>query len=500
MALIFFLIGLSGAVELLVHTNPIRTRFGSAILGGIAVVAVLACTILAVLHMPNLFGVFLAGASIYRLFNIGRIIKARMHEKHLKQVTFVTSSWLLFAQLAILGVWAAWESMYITTYGIWATLILLQLGLLGVFLRVVFGHARRMHRAAGLEAVHDKDLPSLTVAIPARNETEELHDCIRSLLASHYPKLEILVLDDCSQTARTPEIIRGFAHDGVRFIQGAEPEDNWLAKNQAYERLAETASGEILLFCGVDIRFDPASLRQLVGYMMQKKKDMVCVMPHNVLYSGSLPLIQPMRYTWELALPRKSLAQPPVLSSCWLIAKDALTAAGGFKAASRMVVPEAYFAKRLVGNDSYSFVTSGSTFGVTSIKDVLSQRNTAVRVSYPQIHRRPEMVGFITAGFMAWVGVPFGVLAAAMTAQVHVLLFVTTLLSIAASCIMYAVVLRLAYGKAHLLQVASFPFAALVYVALLNYSMYKYEFSQVVWKGRNVCVPVMHVIPHLPKV
>jgi len=34
---------------------------------------------------------------------------------------------------------------------------------------------------------------------------------------------------------------------------------------------------------------------------------------------------------------------------------------------------------------------------------------------------------------------------------------------------------------------------------LINYSMWKYEFSDVDWKGRNVCIPVMHVVPTLPR-
>jgi hypothetical protein len=44
-----------------------------------------------------------------------------------------------------------------------------------------------------------------------------------------------------------------------------------------------------------------------------------------------------------------------------------------------------------------------------------------------------------------------------------------------------------------------FPITILVDVLLLNYSMGKYEFSTVEWKGRNVCIPVMQVHPHLPK-
>jgi hypothetical protein len=42
------------------------------------------------------------------------------------------------------------------------------------------------------------------------------------------------------------------------------------------------------------------------------------------------------------------------------------------------------------------------------------------------------------------------------------------------------------------------PLAVLTDVILLHYSMYKYEFSTVDWRGRNICIPVMHVIPRLP--
>jgi hypothetical protein len=29
--------------------------------------------------------------------------------------------------------------------------------------------------------------------------------------------------------------------------------------------------------------------------------------------------------------------------------------------------------------------------------------------------------------------------------------------------------------------------------------MWQYEFHEVLWKGRNVCLPVMRIIPNLPK-
>lgn len=222
-------------------------------------------------------------------------------------------------------------------------------------------------------------------------------------------------------------------------------------------------------------------------------------MPHNVLYHDRWPLIQPMRYVWELAFPRRALDKPPVLSSLWLIERQALEQAGGFEAASRMVVPEAYFAKQLLKADAYSFLASGTSIGVTSVKDIQEQRDTAIRVAYPQVHRRPEAVAAITLGYAAWIAVPLIILLLGAVENRADILIAVSMVVMFVSGMSYAAVLRLAYGKAHILHVLSFPVAVLVYVSLLNYSMFRYEFSEVTWKGRNVCLPVMHVIPKLPK-
>lgn len=49
------------------------------------------------------------------------------------------------------------------------------------------------------------------------------------------------------------------------------------------------------------------------------------------------------------------------------------------------------------------------------------------------------------------------------------------------------------------LPLALFPAALLCELFMLHYSLYRYEFNDVVWKERNICIPVMRVIPHLPK-
>jgi hypothetical protein len=43
------------------------------------------------------------------------------------------------------------------------------------------------------------------------------------------------------------------------------------------------------------------------------------------------------------------------------------------------------------------------------------------------------------------------------------------------------------------------PVAFVLDIAMLHISMWQYEFSNIQWKGRNVCIPVMQVEPRLPK-
>ena len=56
-------------------------------------------------------------------------------------------------------------------------------------------------------ADHPEYKPNVTVLIPAYNEEAVIVDTVRSALASDYPNLEILVVDDGS-TDRTAELVR----------------------------------------------------------------------------------------------------------------------------------------------------------------------------------------------------------------------------------------------------------------------------------------------------
>jgi hypothetical protein len=503
LVLVFFVMSLLLEVCLpFVHVSHLfAKRFIAAVIIGL----LLASSAYLVWNYPSGWSVIFAILTLYRIFNVLRIVTARMHPVYLRRVCSLTTIWLAAGQIGTMSLLYVLSEALIPAVILTVMAMLLALvGSVTIYI-TVRGHVNRTAQLAEPSHYSSATIPSVTVAISARNETDSLLACIESILASDYPKLEILVLDDCSQQRRTAEIIRGFAHAGVRFIPGDEPKPGWLARNQAYDVLARAASGSYIFYCNTSVRIEPSTVRTLVAMATARDRSMVSVMPRYALAPGQISLIEPMRAAWELLVPRSLVSRPPVFSPCWLIRADALQAWGGFRAVSRMVAPESYFARAANTAHSYDFVADGAAYGIYGESTIQEQRSTGIRTSYPALRRRPEMVASVSLLTAIIVAAPFvAMLGGVMLHDLSVAWRIAAVLAgIGAAVLLlaaYRQVLQLTYGSARLSQVVSFPAAVVTAIGLLHYSMYKYEFSEVIWKERNICLPVMHVVPSLPKI
>lgn len=485
-------------LELVLWLAPLwnwRRVIAPALLVLVAIASVLPVSV-----RPDLWTTLIALFGAYRCINLGRVAANRIQPDYLYHVSRQTALSLIGLQIAAAIVGGLSWQYHLGSLWWESVLAGLQLIATLALLAATLRHLRLVQPPRLRETFAEKDLPTLTVAIPARNETDDLEACLQSVVASTYPKLEVLVLDDCSQNKRTPEIIRTFAHAGVRFIAGEAPPENWLAKNYAYAQLAAEANGEVLLFCGVDTRFQPGSFDAIIRNFMQKRVSMVSVVPRNEPPQRISPaawFMQTSRYAWELALPRRLAQRPPVLSTCWLISRMGLKAAGGFEAVRRKGVPESYFARAAAATGGYRFLAADTAIGLTSQKKPAEQRATAIRTRYLQLHRKPELTAVVSILEFGLLLGPLILLASAIMQQ-HVLLAVLPALSLAAVLIMYSRVFTVTYRRFYLRSVWLLPLAALYDIGLLNYSLWQYEFGEVIWKGRNVCIPVMRVVPNLP--
>lgn len=437
---------------------------------------------------PGVGSIIFTSAALYKVFNISRIIRNRMQIDHLRSVSLrsalVLSSFQSLIAVVVSVSFQTGNWPHNAVYGMAIGQLLVSVIIFGSTQR----HLKTTKTLQATTAYTDSQLPSLSVLIPARNETDDLDACLQALTASNYPKLEVIVLDDCSQNKHTPEIIRSFAQQGVRFIAGDVPGDNWLAKNFAYQQLADAASGELLLFCGVDLRVTPDALRELVTTMLEKNKTMMSVLPHNDKPQDVRTLlIQPVRYAWEISLPRRLFNRPAVLSTCWLIKRSALVSAGSFKATSRSIVPESHFAKSAARNDGYSFLRSNM---VVSSKPASEQQATTIRMRYPQLHRRPELVWLLTLTELIGLVLPIVLIVVSTVAGLWVV-FGASLIAYVLLSIVFLEVSGVMYGRPMAAGIIVVPIAALFDVILLHISMYRYEFKDVQWKDRNICLPIM---------
>jgi len=234
--------------------------------------------------------------------------------------------------------------------------------------------------------------------------------------------------------------------------------------------------------------------------MDDRHKTMLTVLPQNRIVKR-VPLLQAMRYYWEMAPPRRLFNRPPVLSSLWLIRRKTLQDAGGFAAVRRSVSPEAHLAAYAASHDDgYSFVRSNTALGAWSEKPDHEQQATAILRRYPQVHRRPEMVLVFALGqSVLLLGLPGVMLAGlwlivfgsgqAMAGWVAAILALVAFVlhTWAFGAIQRNLFTRVAAWRMY----AAFIPAIVLDIWYLHRSMYHYEFNDVIWKGRSVSQPVM---------
>jgi glycosyltransferase involved in cell wall biosynthesis len=437
----------------------------------------------------SIYTLMLLLIALFRTVNVSRLVVYRMNQKELYFRYTRTLFWLTF--LTTLFVYLAYNPVDINLY------VLAVVSFLGnsiLLITTIFSMIR--WKTKSLSTSKLENLPTVSVCIPARNETQDLPECIETVLSSTYTKLEILVLDDCSHD-KTPAIIKDYAHKGVRFIKGQEPNSSWVAKNAAMDKLFDESRGEIVIFAGVDVRFSSDSIYHIVEQLEYGLFDMVSVLPKRSGISENSVFIQPLRYWWEISVPRLFGKRPPALSTIWAIRRKKLLEVGSFESVKRSVRPEAHFAKRL--SSTYKFVLSGSRLGLTSVKGPREQFDSALRMRYPQTRRRPETVlALLIIEFILFVIPIFISIYGAINSNNTLFLLGAGSLLMLTAVNLY--ISFLSVEKTWFIGFITLPFLVIEEWYILIRSMLAYEFGVVKWKERNICLPMLQVEKELPKI
>ncbi|MCX5993665.1 MAG: glycosyltransferase [Chloroflexi bacterium] len=152
---------------------------------------------------------------------------------------------------------------------------------------------KRPSRRAGLPA----DPPLVSVLIPARNEEENIQNCLASILRQDYPNFEAIVLDDNSSD-RTAEIVSRIAEkDGrVRLIRGRLLPDGWAGKCFACHQLSQNAHGNWLLFVDADTVSRPHMIRSTLWLAVSNNAAMLSGFPRQRVSGITQKMVIPILF------------------------------------------------------------------------------------------------------------------------------------------------------------------------------------------------------------
>lgn len=183
--------------------------------------------------------------------------------------------------------------------------------------------------------------PLVSVVIPARDEARNIEACVRSVLASTWPNLEVLVVDDSSSDG-TGEIARRIATADarVRVVEAPGLPAGWFGKQWACHTGARAARGTFLLFTDADTRHGPELLTRSMNAMRMRGADLLSVGGRQLTETFWERLIQPhiflmivARYGSTERLSRTTDPFGKLANGQYLLAaRAAYDAAGGHEA------------------------------------------------------------------------------------------------------------------------------------------------------------------------
>jgi len=139
--------------------------------------------------------------------------------------------------------------------------------------------------------------PLLSVIIPARNEAHNIERCVRSVAASTYPALEVIVVDDQS-TDGTGDVVRRLENEAglagrLRLVSGAALPSGWFGKVWALVQGYRAARGELLLFADADTKHEPELIARAVTALQTERVNLLSVIPRQEAGSFWERLVQP---------------------------------------------------------------------------------------------------------------------------------------------------------------------------------------------------------------
>lgn len=216
----------------------------------------------------------------------------------------------------------------------------------------------RLRRSRSLDdesSIPLQNPPLVSVIVPARNEAHNIARCMSSILATTYPNLELIVVDD-SSTDETAAIARKTAagDQRVRVVTSPPLPDGWFGKQWACATGAKVACGSVLQFTDADTVHAPDLVTRSTNAMRGARAQLFSVAGRQELGGFWEKVIQPQIFTilsmryggTESITEATSVSNKIANGQCIFVTHDSYDAIGGHGAVRSSVAEDLMLAQR----------------------------------------------------------------------------------------------------------------------------------------------------------
>lgn len=155
---------------------------------------------------------------------------------------------------------------------------------------------------------HLKNLPAISIIIPARNEELNIERCLLSIVDQNYPNYEVILVDDNSndntvQKARKIQQKFKAKFQNLKIIELKSKPQDWTGKTWASEKGLLSSRYNMLLFLDADCYYAKNCILFAISHMLSNQLDIITGYPFFVLRDFwskiSMPLWKLMSFTFQ---------------------------------------------------------------------------------------------------------------------------------------------------------------------------------------------------------
>lgn len=227
--------------------------------------------------------------------------------------------------------------------------------------------------------------PLVSVVVPARNEAHNIERCVRSILSTTYPSLELIVVDDASTDGTHHMAERAIAGDKRgRVVSNPPLPTGWFGKQWACSTGVRYARGDVLQFTDADTEHGRDLVTRGVNAMRSTSADLLSIAGRQKLVGFWEKIIQPQMFTvlsmryggTESITQSRRVSDKIANGQCIFVKRDTYDAIGGHGSVRASVAEDLLLAQRFFAARKHVVVMIGvnqlSTRMYGSLREIIN--------------------------------------------------------------------------------------------------------------------------------